>query len=72
MADFVVVLTLELKPKQEIWILHVDDSSNTRGSRVGVVLEGLRELLIKQFLRFHFKTNNQAKYEVLIASLTLT
>jgi ribonuclease HI len=50
----------------------VDGSSNLKGSRAGVVLEGRNNLLIEQSLRFEFKvSNNQDEYEALIAGMTL-
>ena len=54
------------------WMLYVDGSSNNKGSGVEVILEDINKVSIKQFLRFMFKTsNNQAKYEALIADLKL-
>jgi len=39
---------------------------------LGVILEGPNGVMIKQSLRFAFKTNNnQAKYEALLASMNL-
>ncbi|MCI88200.1 gag-pol polyprotein, partial [Trifolium medium] len=54
------------------WTLSVDGSSNLRGSGAGVVLEGPDGDLIEQSLCFAFKaSNNQAKYEALIAGMRL-
>ena len=48
----------------------MDRSSNQQGSGAGVILEGPDGLLIEQALRFAFKaSNNQAKYESLIAGM---
>jgi len=45
---------------------------NQQRSGVGVILEGPSRLLIEQALRFAFKaSNNQAKYEALIAGMLL-
>lgn len=50
----------------------MDDSSNPKGARVGIVLEGPGNLTVEQFLNFGFKTsNNQAEYEALLARLEL-
>jgi len=53
-------------------VLSVDGSSIQQGSGVGVILEGPDGLLIEKTLRFAFKaSNNQAKYEALIAKMLL-
>jgi len=57
-------------PKDHIvkWTIHVDGSSNTKGSRDGVVLKSDSGLLFEQSLRFEFPTsNNQAGYEACLA-----
>ena len=52
--------------------LYVDGSSNSKGSRAGIILEDQSGVSIEQSLRFMFKAkNNQVKYEALIASLRL-
>lgn len=49
-----------------------DGSSNQQRSGVGVILKGPNGLLIEQALWFAFKaSNNQAKYEALIAGMLL-
>ena len=53
-------------------MLHVDGSSNPKGSGVGIVLEGPNDILIEKFLHFAFKTsNNQAEYEAILVGLSL-
>jgi len=53
-------------------VLSVDGFSIQQGSGVGVILEGPDGLLIEKTLRFAFKaSNNQAKYEALIAKMLL-
>ncbi|XP_068492014.1 uncharacterized protein [Phaseolus vulgaris] len=50
----------------------MDGSSNQQGSGAGIILEGPNGVLIEQALRFAFKaSNNQAKYEALIAGMLL-
>ncbi|XP_068491966.1 uncharacterized protein [Phaseolus vulgaris] len=57
---------------QEEWTLHVDGSSNKKGSEAGIVLEGPENFQVEMALRLEFKTsNNQAEYEALIAGLFL-
>jgi len=55
-----------------VWLLSVDGSSNLKGSGAGIILEGPRDVLIEQSLRFEFKaSNNQAEYEALIVGMNL-
>lgn len=52
--------------------MNVDGSSNEKRSRTEVILESLDEVIIEQSIRFEFEaTNNQAKYEALLAGLRL-
>jgi len=54
------------------WVLSVDGSSNQKGSKACIILEGPNGLLIEQALRFAFKaSNNQAEYEALVAGMLL-
>ena len=74
LADFVVEMT---KPEdtataRQEWTLYVDGSSNGKGSGAGVILEGPNDITLKYSLKFDFQeTNNQAKYEALVAGLQL-
>jgi len=55
-----------------MWTLCLNGSSNDKGWKVGVVLEGPTELKIEQSLHFNFKaSNNQSEYEAIIACLHL-
>ena len=81
LSDFVAELTLPTPNGSDLigrnneaseWILSVDGASNQKGSGAGVVLEGPSGILVEQSLRFSFKaSNNQAKYEALIAGMLL-
>lgn len=52
--------------------MYVDEASNSKGSNVGVILEGLDNIFIKQSVKFDWKaSNNQAEYEALIMFLKL-
>ncbi|RDX78446.1 Retrovirus-related Pol polyprotein from transposon 17.6, partial [Mucuna pruriens] len=54
------------------WYLSVDGSSNQTKSDAGVILEGPNGILVEQSLHFDFKaSNNQAKYEALLAGMKL-
>jgi len=63
---------LQQTPMKDQWTLHVDGSSNPRGTGAGIVLEGPNDILIEKSLHFAFKTsNNKAKYEAILAGLSL-
>ncbi|XP_058751691.1 uncharacterized protein LOC131624793 [Vicia villosa] len=73
LADFVVELSTP-GSSEDIpgWVLHVDGSSNLKGSGAGIVLEGPRDFILEYSLCFKFKaSNNQAEYEALIAGMRL-
>ncbi|KAJ9560736.1 hypothetical protein OSB04_005896 [Centaurea solstitialis] len=56
----------------QLWTLHVDGSSNIRGSRLGVVLKSSHGGNMVYSIRCEFKaTNNEAEYEALIAGLDI-
>ena len=78
MADFVVKYTELPEPEDKerpVWLLHVDGSSAVGGSGAGLVLRGPQgpsEAKISYALKFGFQaSNNEAKYEALIAGLKL-
>ena len=53
-------------------MLYVDGVCNPKGSKVGITLEGPRDISLEQSLRFDFKTfNNEVEYEALIVGLKL-
>ena len=55
-----------------IWSLRIDSSSNVNGSGVGVILESPTREKINYALRLEFlASNNEAKYEALLAGLQL-
>ncbi|KAJ9541567.1 hypothetical protein OSB04_028073 [Centaurea solstitialis] len=56
----------------QLWTLHVDGSSNIRGSGLGVVLKSSHGGNMVYSIRCEFKTtNNEAEYEALIAGLDI-
>ncbi|XP_072071777.1 uncharacterized protein [Arachis hypogaea] len=73
LADFIAELTLdEQDPKNSIWTLYVDSTSNNKGSGAGILLENEHGATLEQSLQFTFHaSNNQAEYEALIAGLGL-
>ena len=76
LAEFLIELTSDLEHDLRLprdnWILHVDGSSSARGSGIGVHLQSPTGELLQQYFRLGFKaSNNEAKYEALIAGLRL-
>ena len=54
------------------WRAYVDDASNHKGSRVGLVLISPKRIIIEKFLRLGFSTiNNEAEYETLLVRMTM-
>lgn len=53
-------------------ILHIDGTSNSQGSRAGLILTKSKGMIAKYALHFLFKvTNNHYEYKVLLAGLKL-
>nr|KYP40021.1 Retrovirus-related Pol polyprotein from transposon opus [Cajanus cajan] len=72
LADFVAELTPTTAEEPQVWTLHVDGSSNSKGGGAGIILEGPNQVTLEQSLKFSFKvTNNQAEYEALLVGLRL-
>ena len=54
------------------WKVYVNGAANHRGSRVGLVLISLERIIIEKSLRLGLSTtNNKAKYEALLAGITM-
>ncbi|WVZ24174.1 hypothetical protein V8G54_002718 [Vigna mungo] len=76
LQKFDLNLTSELQGIQiledEWWTLYVDGFFNPKGVGTIIIFERANDVLIENSLQFNFKTsNNQTKYEVIIANLTL-
>jgi len=71
LANFIIEMTEPaLDNHITKWTIHVDDSSNAKGSGARVVLESNSGSILEQSLRFKFPTsNNQAKYETCLVGL---
>ncbi|KAM2982021.1 hypothetical protein FF2_013275 [Malus domestica] len=55
---------------KDFWSLHIDGSSNYKGSRAGLVLITLEGPMLEKAITLGFKaSNNEAEYEDLLASL---
>nr|XP_009773979.1 PREDICTED: uncharacterized protein LOC104224098 [Nicotiana sylvestris] len=63
------VMVLEFK--LGVWTLFTDGASNVKGSRLGLVLVMPSGETLRQAIRSVLLTNNEAKYEALIAELEL-
>lgn len=59
-------------PKSQ-YVIHVDGSSNTNGSRVGLILTSPKRDIIQYALLFEFSSiNDKVEYEALIVSLKIS
>ena len=59
-------------PREQWWTLHVDEASKVSGSGIGLLLQSSTEELIEQVIHINFlSSNNEAKYEVVLAKLDL-
>ncbi|XP_074298541.1 uncharacterized protein LOC141629438 [Silene latifolia] len=66
------ILTLSEAKGEQVWELHFDGASNTKGLGVGLVLKSPQGEQIIQAVWCEFKaTNNQAEYEALILGFQL-
>ena len=80
LADFIVEFTprkggLEVvcNVETQLWKVFVDDASNAKGVRVGIVIVSLEGVKLEHFLRLGFKaSNNEVEYEALLAGLRAT
>ena len=80
-ADFMVEIQLFFaEPEQllhteeefQTWVLRTDETSNSIGAGIGVVLEAPSGLKIEEAPRLNFQaTNNEVEYEALIYGLEL-
>ena len=66
-------LVSSITPQEPLyWKVYVDEVTNQRGSRVGLVLISPEKLTIEKSLRLGFSaTNNEAEYEVLLEGMSM-
>ncbi|XP_061356200.1 uncharacterized protein LOC133300639 [Gastrolobium bilobum] len=73
LADFIRELTSiqkESLTNPDTWKIYLDGSSNSKGSRAGVIIENPERVSVEYSMQMNFETpNNQAKYEAFIARL---
>lgn len=74
LVDFIVDLTPKPKEeKPEKWNIVVNGSSNKDGRGASIMMKGPNNLKIEYTIHFNFKaSNNEAKYEALLAGLRIT
>ena len=80
LADFIVEFTpcrggLEVvcNVETQLWKVFVDDASNAKDVRVGIVIVSLEGVKLEHSLRLGFKaSNNEVEYEALLAGLRAT
>ncbi|KAL2232853.1 UNVERIFIED_CONTAM: hypothetical protein Sindi_1465300 [Sesamum indicum] len=71
LADFMVEIS-SVPKDLEIWMLHVDGSSNANNGGAGILIEGTGGMEIEVAVRLSFPiTNNKAEYEALLLGLEL-
>ena len=59
-------------PQLRMWTLHMDDSSNSKGKRLGIVLTSPDGDMLERWISCGFKAmNNEAEYEVMIVGLNV-
>ncbi|XP_070020718.1 uncharacterized protein [Nicotiana sylvestris] len=78
-ADFSQGMHLEAEKELQVfnganpgtWILFIDGSSNVKGAGLGIVLIPPTGETIRQAIKCHSITNNEVKYDAVIAGLEL-
>ena len=71
-ADFLAKFVGNDTTTLDWWTLCIGGASNVKGSGARIILEGPNNITLEQALKLNFgDSNNQAKYEALIAGLKL-
>lgn len=73
-ADFVAEMTFPTEENGEgVWTIFVDESSNSKGSGAGVIIENNKGIVIEVSLGLSFAmTNNTAEFEAFLAGIRIT
>ena len=67
-SEILVVST----PYLPTWAVYIDGAANQKGSNVGIVLISPKKIIVKKSSRLGFlATNNEAKYEALLARMAM-
>ncbi|KAM1240075.1 hypothetical protein ACFX2J_045436 [Malus domestica] len=65
-------LTTSASPDEDFWHLHVDDVSNYKGSRAGIILVTPDNSMLEQAITLGFKaSNNEDVYKALLVGLRM-
>ncbi|KAL0458439.1 UNVERIFIED_CONTAM: hypothetical protein Slati_0471100 [Sesamum latifolium] len=65
-------MSVEDTSQDQVWLLHVDGSSTTQGSGVGIVITSPQSEDLEFAIKFNFKaSNNEAEYEVLVIGMRM-
>jgi ribonuclease HI len=69
-VDFLAEMTFPAEESPEEWIVFVDGSSNSKGSKAGIIIEDNKGIVVEISLALSFLvTNNTAEYEAFLAGL---
>jgi ribonuclease HI len=69
-ADFLAEMTFPAEDNFEEWTVFVDESSNSKGSGAGIIVEDNKGIVVEISLTLSFPvTNNTAEYEAFLAGL---
>ncbi|KAL0411741.1 UNVERIFIED_CONTAM: hypothetical protein Slati_3763800 [Sesamum latifolium] len=75
LADFdseMAGMSVEDTSSDQVWLLHVDGSSTTQGSGVGIVITSPQGKNLEFAIKFGFKaSNNEAEYEALVIGMRM-
>ena len=71
LADFLAEM-VDREPQEPRWILYVDGASSSKGSGARVIFKKEGNIIVELSIKFDFfVSNNQAKYEALVAELRI-
>jgi hypothetical protein len=69
-ADFLSEMTFPAEDNSKEWTVFVDESSNSKGSGAGIIMEDNKGIIVEISLTLSFPvTNNTAEYEAFLAGL---
>jgi ribonuclease HI len=69
-ADFLAEMTFPMEDKTEEWTVFIDGSSNSKGSRAGIIVKNNKGIIVEISLGLSFPvTNNIVEYEAFLAGL---